>query len=168
MGTIVARISPFEECTMTWQLLSGGHILPLHDATTSHEALVIDDAGRVAGVGSHTDMSVLAGDAADAVDLDGATVIPGLIDTHPHVLHFGARERAVLDITDCQNHDEIVERIRQRAATTPSSEWIVTTPVGEPHYFVRRSYRDLDRHDRSQQLGGPGNYRSGPIELYPR
>ena len=35
---------------------------------------------------------------------------------------------------------------------TPPGEWIVTTPVGEPHYFVRRSYRDLEERrlpDRS-------------------
>ena len=78
------------------------------------------------------------------LDVEGATVLPGLIDTHPHVLHFGARQRAVLDIGDCRNHAEIVERIRARAAVTPAGEWIVTTPVGEPHYFVRRSYLDLE------------------------
>lgn len=50
----------------------------------------------------------------------------------------------MLDIGDCRNHREIVERIRARAAVTPPGEWIVTTPVGEPHYFVRRSYLDLD------------------------
>jgi len=129
---------------MPRQLLTGGRILPLTDDSSNHDALVIDDDGRVAGIGSHADMFELAGTDAERTDLDGATVIPGLIDTHPHVLHFGARERAVLDITDCRNHPEIVERIRRRAAETPPGEWIVTTPVGEPHYFVRRSYRDLD------------------------
>ena len=128
---------------MPRQLLTGGRILPLTDDSSNHDALVIDDDGRVAGIGSHADMFELAGTDAERTDLDGATVIPGLIDTHPHVLHFGARERAVLDITDCRNHPEIVERIRRRAAETPPGEWIVTTPVGEPHYFVRRSYLSL-------------------------
>ncbi len=126
------------------QLLTGGEVLALDGGAAVHEALVIDESGRVAGVGSAAEMAAIAGDLPELVDLGGATVMPGLIDTHPHVLHFGARERAVLDITDCRNHHEIVERIRHRAAITPAGEWIVTTPVGEPHYFVRRSYRDLD------------------------
>ena len=129
---------------MQRQLITGGEVLTLDGVAAVHEALVIDENGRIAGVGSSTDMADLAGSGAELIELAGATVMPGLIDTHPHVLHFGARERAVLDITDCRNHHEIVERIRNRAATTPPGEWIVTTPVGEPHYFVRRSYRDLD------------------------
>ncbi|MDH4148418.1 MAG: amidohydrolase family protein, partial [Acidimicrobiia bacterium] len=107
------------------------------------EALVVDDDGRIAGVGRRAEMAALAGGDADVVDLGDAVLLPGLIDTHPHVLHFGARERAVLDLTDCVDHAEIVARIAARAETTPPGEWIVTTPVGEPHYFVRRSYLDL-------------------------
>ncbi|MGY9074330.1 MAG: amidohydrolase [Acidimicrobiales bacterium] len=129
---------------MTRQLITGGEILRLDGSGARYEALVIDDEGRVAGLGSALAMETLAGSSPERIELDGATVIPGLIDTHPHVLHFGARQRAVLDITDCKNHAEIVDRIRERAAVTPPGEWIVTTPVGEPHYFVRRSYRDLD------------------------
>ena len=129
---------------MTQQLLSGGQILALDGASTTHEALVIDKIGRIAGVGANAEMAVLAGSDATTVDLAGATVIPGLIDTHPHVLHFGARQRAVLDITDCRNHDQIVERIRERAALTPVGEWIVTTPIREPHYFLRSSHLDLE------------------------
>ncbi|NEE32479.1 amidohydrolase family protein, partial [Streptomyces sp. SID7982] len=30
-----------------------------------------------------------------------------------------------------------------KAKSTPPGEWIVCTPVGEPHYFIRRSYQDL-------------------------
>lgn len=107
-------------------------------------ALLIGDDGRIAAVGRLTDVDAHpAAAGAERVDLDRAVLLPGLIDTHPHVLHFGARERAVLDITDCTTHAEIVARIRARAAVTPPGEWIVTTPVGEPHYFLRRSYLDL-------------------------
>ena len=134
------------------QLLLGGQIQPVQPGLGPQEALVIGDLGRIEGVGSVSEMESLAGSETKRVDLDGATVLPGLVDTHPHVLHFGARERAVLDITDCQNHQEIVDRIRSEASRTPPGEWIITTPIGEPHYFVRRSYLDLqeqvlpDRH----------------------
>lgn len=126
------------------QLLHNATVHTLDGVTPPAEALLIGDDGRIAAVGRLADLDAHpAAAGADRVNLDGAVVLPGLIDTHPHVLHFGARERAVLDITDCTTHAEIVARIRARAAVTPPGEWIVTTPVGEPHYFVRRSYLDL-------------------------
>ncbi len=126
------------------QLLHNATVHVLDGVTPPAESLLIGDDGRIVAVGRFTDLDAHpAAAGGERVDLAGAVVLPGLIDTHPHVLHFGARERAVLDITDCTTHAEIVARIRARAAVTPPGEWIVTTPVGEPHYFVRRSYLDL-------------------------
>jgi predicted amidohydrolase YtcJ len=132
-------------------LYTGGRVLVLDGATAPGETLVVR-AGRVAGVGSRADMARLAGSRAERIDLRGATAMPGLIDTHPHVLHFGAFSHPLVDIADARSHADIVARVRARAETTPPGEWIMTTPVGEPHYFLRRSYRDLaegrlpDRH----------------------
>ena len=137
---------------MARQLLVGGTVLPQDGATPPAEALVIDEGGRIAGLGRRSEMEDLAGSDATVVDLHGATVLPGLIDTHPHVMHFGARQRAVLDISDCRNHREIVERIRAKAAVTPPGEWIVTTPVGEAHYYVRRSFLDLEERALPNRL----------------
>ena len=46
------------------------------------------------------------------------------------------------------DHEDIVARIAAKAAETPPGEWVMTTPVGEPHYFIRRSWRDLARGPR--------------------
>ena len=132
-------------------LYSGGRVLVLDGVTPPQEALVVRD-GRVAGVGDAGDMTRLAGQGARCVSVRGATIMPGLIDTHPHLLHFGAFTEPLVDLSDARDHDEIVARIRRRAAETPAGEWIMTTPVGEPHYFLRRSWRHLaegalpDRH----------------------
>lgn len=124
-------------------LITNANVLVLDGRTSRQEALVIED-GRIAGVGAESDMRGLAGRSAQRLDVGGATVMPGIIDTHPHILHFAAMMTPLLDITDAANHDDIVQRIRKRAAVTPKGQWIVTTPVGEPHYFRRRSYRDLE------------------------
>ena len=127
---------------MATTLYRGGRVLPCDGVTPPAEALVVRD-GRVAGVGSRDAMAALAGRGAEEIELRGATVLPGFVDTHPHLLHFGAFAEPLVDIADARSHDDIVERIRARAVTTPPGEWIMTTPVGEPHYFVRRSWRDL-------------------------
>ncbi|MEV6338810.1 amidohydrolase family protein [Nocardia vinacea] len=115
------------------------------------EAIFIED-GRVAAVGSNEELLAAADASVEHKSLDGATVIPGLVDTHPHLMHFTAFRASSLDITDAKSHDDIVAAIRECAAQTPKGEWIQTTPVGEPHYFLRRSSQDLaegelpDRH----------------------
>lgn len=107
-----------------------------------HEALVIKD-GRVVGAGAGEEMASLAGSDAAKVDLDGRTVMPGLVDTHPHLIHWSGFMDAVVPLFDAKSHDDIVARIRKAAETTPEGEWISCSPVGEPHYFQRRSWRDL-------------------------
>jgi predicted amidohydrolase YtcJ len=60
----------------------------------------------------------LTDSATETFDLRGATVLPGLIDTHPHLCIL-PRERPSVDVSDAISHDEIVSRIAARAQTTP-------------------------------------------------
>jgi predicted amidohydrolase YtcJ len=123
-------------------VFSNGTVLTLDGTAQPAVALIVRD-GRVLASGTATDMRRLAGATAEYVDLHGSTLMPGLIDTHPHLMHFSALAYPLVDIADATSHEDIVARIRVRAGETPPGEWIMTTPVGEPHYFIRRSYRDL-------------------------
>ncbi|HEY2774523.1 MAG TPA: amidohydrolase family protein, partial [Candidatus Binatia bacterium] len=98
---------------------------------------------RIVAAGSDDEMRSVAGAGASVVDLDGATVLPGFVDTHPHLFHFSLLEYPLVKLWDAASHDDIVRRIAARAANTPPGQWIMATPVGEPHYFLRRSWRDL-------------------------
>ena len=132
-------------------VFTGGPVLAMDGASPPHEAVVVKD-GRILALGTRDDMVAAAGRDARIVDVAGATIMPGLIDTHPHLLHFAAREFSLVKLFDAKDHDDIVARIRAKAKTTPKGQWILCSPVGEPHYFIRRSYRDLperclpDRH----------------------
>jgi len=127
-----------------------GKILTLDGSAQATEALIIH-SGRVVASGAVADVQHRIGPQAEFVDLHGATLLPGLIDTHPHLLHFGAFSYPLVDIADASSHADIVSRIRVRANETPPGEWILTTPVGEPHYFIRRSYRDLAEKELPQR-----------------
>jgi len=111
-----------------------------HD--TIAEALLIHK-GKIAAVGSRKDVEPLASSTSCRLNAQGASIVPGLLDTHPHLLHYGSLEKPLVKIWDCCNHDEIVDRIAQRAKVEAEGEWIQATPVGEPHFFHRRSYKDL-------------------------
>jgi predicted amidohydrolase YtcJ len=100
-------------------------------------------AGRIVATGDMGSVADAMGDGCRVVGLDGATVIPGLIDTHPHLMGFALVAEPLVDLADAVDHHDIGTRIAAKAAETPPGEWVMTTPVGEAHYFLRRSYRDL-------------------------
>ncbi|OBJ43434.1 hypothetical protein A5630_18950 [Mycolicibacterium mucogenicum] len=129
-------------------LIRSSKILTFDETVPVAEAVLIED-GVIREVGAFAELA--QGDV-QIMDAGDAVVMPGLIDTHPHVMHFGALRGGLVDLSDAVDHADIVERIRARAAETPAGEWIFCTPVGEAHYFIRRSWRDLaerrlpDRH----------------------
>ena len=123
-------------------LLFGGPVVTQNARRETHEALVLE-GGKVLATGELGDMRTLAGARAHEVDVQGASVLPGLIDNHPHFLHFGTFEAGAVSLYDARSHDEILARIRERTAVTPRGQWVLATPVGEPAYFIRRSWRDL-------------------------
>jgi predicted amidohydrolase YtcJ len=135
-------------------LRSAQVITPLHPLVRNTAVLV--EGGRIAAVGDEGLIDAAKG--AQIVDLDGATLLPGLIDTHPHLLHYAVSAAATVDLGDAHDHADIVERIR--ASRARRGEWIVCTPVGEPHYYCRRSFTDLaegvlpDRHVLDRAGGG--------------
>jgi predicted amidohydrolase YtcJ len=124
-------------------LVSGGPVLVLDGKTPAQEALVYE-GGHILAVGPKDEMKNLAGPKAEGLDLNGAALMPGIIDSHPHALHWMALELGLLDLKDAANHDDIVRRIKEKAQITPPGEWIVCSPVGEPFYYIRRSWRDLE------------------------
>jgi hypothetical protein len=112
---------------------ANGRILTMERGVETHEALGVRD-GRVVARGDAADVRRAVGRGAQEVDLRGGTVMPGIVDTHPHVVHFGLIEGPLVDLKDATSHAVIVARIAARARTTPKGEWIMCSPIGEPHY----------------------------------
>ena len=128
-------------------LYRNGSIIPFATNAGKPVAALLTEGKQVIALGSEQDVAAVVADGAEQVDLRGATLMPGLIDAHPHLLHYGSLQEPLVDIQNAKSHDDIVARIAARAAVTPRGQWIMTTPVGEPHYFIRRSYRNLPEGD---------------------
>ncbi|QIM16284.1 amidohydrolase family protein [Leucobacter insecticola] len=123
-------------------VFTDGRVVTMRPDNAVHESVVMID-GRVVGTGSEEQMLALAGSGAERVSLSGRTLMPGIIDTHPHLLSWAAFRHSVVDLFDCRDWNDILARIEAAVARAPKGEWIRCSPVGEPHYFVRRSWRDL-------------------------
>lgn len=148
------------ESTEEGIIYTGGVIRPFDGGRPGQAAELLVRGGRVVAYGDAGELSDSAGGRARHVELDGAVVLPGLIDTHPHMLHYGSLEEPLVPLWDARSHEEIVTRIAEHARGVPAGEWVMTTPVGEPHYFLRRSHRDLPegglptRHTLDRATGG--------------
>ncbi len=108
-------------------------------------ALLVRD-GRIAAVGTPEQVRAAAGPGAQVVRLDGATVVPGLIDAHCHVADVGYLAAAA----DCSQPSApdipaIQARLREAAGRTPAGAWV--TGGGYVEYKLREG-----RHPTRDEL----------------
>ncbi len=80
--------------------------------------------GEIVYVGDAEGALALAGDRTVVMDLGGATVLPGLADSHTHIFELGAKLFRV-DLYDVADEAEAVELVAARARMTPPGEWII-------------------------------------------
>ncbi len=87
------------------------------------DAMAIRD-GRIVATGPQRGVMTLRGPSTQVLDLHGRTVIPGMIDSHVHLLNLGNSLRNV-DLVGTTSYDEVVARVAARAKDTPAGTWIV-------------------------------------------
>lgn len=87
------------------------------------QAVAIDD-GKISAVG--TNAQVLKKKTADTqvIDAGGRTVIPGLNDSHLHIIREGLNYNAELRWDGVTSLKRALEMLREQAARTPEGQWI--------------------------------------------
>jgi predicted amidohydrolase YtcJ len=87
------------------------------------EAVAVKN-GVIQAIGQEVDILKLAGPSTTVHRLDEATILPGLIDSHCHLLSLGlSLDR--LDLVGTTGYAEVLEMVRERAAAIPKGEWIL-------------------------------------------
>jgi hypothetical protein len=129
-------------------VLRGGTILTVDSTGPRAEALAVRD-GRIVAVGTEAEVEAFIGEGTEVLELDGATAIPGFVESHAHYMGLG-RSTLQLDLTTATTWDEIVEIVAAAVAEAEPGELIegrgwhqekwVRTP--EPHVD------GLPHHDR--------------------
>lgn len=101
-----------------------GKVVTADPAMSVAEAVAVRD-GRIVAVGASAKLVQQAqADGAALFDLEGKTVLPGLVDSHVHALSAGLSEfREPLPPLD--SFAAIQSYIRAQAEKTPKGEWIV-------------------------------------------
>jgi len=104
--------------------LVGGRVRTLDPAQPSATAVAIS-GGTIAAVGSDEEIRALAGSgSAEIIDLDGAAVTPGIIDSHLHPF-MGARQARGADLMDARTIEDVRRLVAQERARCAPHEWVM-------------------------------------------
>lgn len=80
--------------------------------------------GRFLFAGSDIEVRALAGPNTRIIDAKQATIVPGLIDAHAHLLGLGESLRNV-KLAGSKSYEEVIARVVERARTMKPGEWIL-------------------------------------------
>ncbi|WP_125609801.1 amidohydrolase [Specibacter cremeus] len=96
------------------------HTLWAHQPRVS---AVLTRGERIVAMGSREDLAAHSTGTTETIDLDGATVIPGLTDAHIHTANF-AREIAALDLRGTRDLADALERVHSYSDACPTTAWV--------------------------------------------
>jgi predicted amidohydrolase YtcJ len=109
-------------------ILVNGKVLAVDAGFSTHEALAIRE-GRILAVGRSADIRNLAGPRTRTIDLNGRTVIPGLIDSHMHATRAALSFATEVNWIGARSLADAIARLRQAAQTAAPGSWlVVVTP----------------------------------------
>jgi predicted amidohydrolase YtcJ len=104
-------------------VLTNARIYTVDNARPFVTALAVR-AGRVVFVGSDAEARALANPSTRLIDLAGATVVPGIVDAHAHLVGLGNMLRRV-NLAGSTSYQEVIDRVRAWGKATRPGEWIL-------------------------------------------
>ena len=121
----------------------GGTIYTMREENEKVEAIYVEK-GMIVDAGSKEELE----DRYATVklhDLEGKTMIPGLVDSHMHLIGHGERLLR-LDLSNCTSYSEVLTLVRKRVEEAPKGSWIIGEGWNENNFTDTRQVhvRDLD------------------------
>lgn len=116
-------------------IFTNGKIVTVDEQFRIAEAIAVR-GDRIVAVGTAADIGTLAGSDTERHDLDGGTVIPGLIDNHMHLLRAGLTWLEDVRLDGIESRAGALTRLRARAAQIPAGDWVFTLGGWMPDQFA--------------------------------
>lgn len=104
-------------------IISGGTIYTMDVKNPVVEAVAVK-ADTIVFAGSLKDAEAFKDDKTQLLDLKGATMTPGFIESHGHIMGLGYSELR-LDLMNIKSYDELVAMVKEAVAKAQPGQWIV-------------------------------------------
>lgn len=121
-----------------------GKIYSIDEQNTAYTAIGIEK-GKIAFLGS--DEEALRQDAAEKIDLDGKTMVPGFVDSHLHLLNYAFVAQSY-KMNDAESVEEIVQQgraISEQMDAKGDTGWLYGRGWNELNFTDEK--RVLTKHD---------------------
>ena len=124
-------------------ILTNGRITTLDRANPEVEALAIA-GGRILAVGPAAEIMPLAGPATRVVDLKGRRAVPGLNDSHTHLIRGGLYYNMELRWEGVPSLADALRMLKTQAERTPAPQWVRVVGGWSEFQFAERRMPTLD------------------------
>lgn len=108
------------------------------DAARPSAAALAVRGGRIVLVGTDAEALALRGPATRVVDADGRRLIPGLNDSHLHLVRGGRFYATELRWDGVRTLARALEMVAEQAARTPPGQWVRVVGGWSPEQFAER------------------------------
>ncbi len=105
-------------------ILINGKIITVDDQFKTMQALAIQ-GGRIVATGGNDEIQKLKGPATRLIDLQGRTVIPGLIDNHAHYMRAAEYWHREVRLDGVTSRKLALDLMREKVRESKPGEWVV-------------------------------------------
>ena len=120
-----------------------GRITTLDPACPEAQALAVQD-GVVLATGTDAEVLAFAGPGTTQVDLRGRRVIPGLNDSHTHLIRAGLNYNMELRWDGVPSLADALAMLREQAQRTPAPQWVRVVGGFTEFQFAEKRLPTLD------------------------
>ena len=125
LAILTSCTTPQQQLTDTADtVFLNGKVLTVDQSFSIAEAVAVKGE-RIIAVGSNDAVRAKAGASTRVIDLNGKTVIPGLIDNHMHFIRAVQRWNLQARIDGINKRSEALAAIAAKAASLPAGDWLM-------------------------------------------
>ncbi|MET0314883.1 MAG: amidohydrolase [Hansschlegelia sp.] len=128
---------------MTDQVFFNGRIATLDRSLPETQALAVKN-GLISCVGTDADVLARAGKNVTHVDLRGRRVIPGLNDSHTHLIRAGLNYNMELRWDGVPTLADAMSMLKRQVAATPPPQWVRVVGGFTEHQFAEKRLPTID------------------------
>jgi predicted amidohydrolase YtcJ len=116
----LAQWSPYADV-----IFANGSVVTVDEAFSIQQAIAVKD-GRIIATGNNDEVLSHQGDDTLVIDLDGRTIVPGLQDSHIHLLPLGYQVTQAAELTHAEGAQDIPDAVRdvKERRKLRAGEWI--------------------------------------------
>lgn len=118
-------------------ILLNGKVTTLDRSNPEAEAVAVKE-GRILFAGPAAEAMALAGPDTRVVDVGGRRVIPGLIDSHMHIIRGGLNYNMELRWDGVRSLGRAMEMLKAQVAITPPPQWVRVVGGFTEHQFAEK------------------------------